>query len=214
VIGDLFSKLGGLERLPIRDADVYFLHYLQLDQSSDEITERLIAEVPWRAEKVVVWGKTFLQPRLIAWYGEKGSSYTYSGISLDPLPWTSLLLGIKTKVETVVQATFNSALINYYRDNRDSMGFHSDDEPELGEQPIIASLSLGDERTFILKHKTKALKPVHLKLASNSLLVMKGETQKNWQHGIEKEKSFRKPRVNLTFRQIRAERHRNGEVRA
>jgi alkylated DNA repair dioxygenase AlkB len=203
VIGDLFSELGGLERLPIRDADVYFLRYLQLDQSSDEIMERLIAEVPWRAEKVVVWGKTFLQPRLIAWYGEKGRNYTYSGISLDPLPWTILLLGIKTKVEKVVQATFNSVLLNYYRDNRDSIGFHSDDERELSEPSIIASLSYGAERTFILKHKAKILKPFRLKSVSNSLLVMKGETQKNWKHGIDKERRLCLPRINLTFRQIR-----------
>jgi alkylated DNA repair dioxygenase AlkB len=172
VVTDLFSESGRLEKIPIKDAKVYFLRHLPLDESADAIVERLITKVPWRAEQVVVWGKTFPQPRLIAWYGEKGRSYTYSGISLDPLPWSELLLGIRSKVETV-QATFNSVLLNYYRDNRDSMGFHSDDERELREQPIIASLSLGDERTFILKHKAKILKPVRLKLVSNSLLVMR-----------------------------------------
>ncbi len=118
----------------------------------------LIAQVPWRAENVVVWGKTFPQPRLIAWYGDEGHNYTYSGIQLHPLPWTELLLNIKRKIEAFVDTTFNSVLLNYYRDNRDSMGF-SDDERELGEHPVIASLSLGQERTLIFKHKTaKTLK--------------------------------------------------------
>jgi alkylated DNA repair dioxygenase AlkB len=200
---DLFPEREKLDKLPIKDAEIYFLRYLELDQPADTIMDHLIAEVPWRAEQIVAWGKTFLQPRLIAWYGENGRNYTYSGISLDPLPWTKPLLDIKSKVEAVVQTTFNSVLLNYYRDNRDSMGFHSDDERELGEQPIIASLSLGDERIFILKHKAKALKPVRLRLVSNSLLVMKGDTQRNWQHGIDKERRLCLPRVNLTFRQIR-----------
>jgi alkylated DNA repair dioxygenase AlkB len=98
---------------------------------------------------------------------------------------------------------FNSVLVNYYRDNRDSIGFHSDDEPELGARPVIASLSLGEERTFILKHKrSKSVSPVHLRLASGSLLLMKGDTQRCWRHGILKESRSCGPRVNLTFRTI------------
>ena len=163
----------------------------------------LIDEVPWRAESIVVWGKTYPQPRLIAWYGDNGMSYTYSGIRLEPLPWTQTLSDIKRRVEAVARTDFNSVLLNYYRDHRDSMGLHSDDEPELGEQPILASLSLGEERTFILKHKgEKDLKPVRLKLASGSLLLMKGETQRYWKHGIDKETRPFGPRVNLTFRRI------------
>ena len=136
MIGDLFSKRERLERLPVKDAEVYFLRYLELDQPAEAIMHRLIAEVPWRAEQIVTWGKTFLQPRLIAWYGEKGRSYTYSGIRLEPLPWNELLLGIKGRIEAVVETTFNSVLLNYYRDNRDSMGFHSDDEPELAARGV------------------------------------------------------------------------------
>jgi alkylated DNA repair dioxygenase AlkB len=117
-----------------------------------------------------------------------GKNYTYSGIQLTPLPWTKALLDIKKRVEAVAGADFNSVLLNYYRDHRDSMGLHSDDEPELGKRPILASLSLGEERIFILKHKrAKALKPVRLKLASGSLLLMKGDTQRYWKHGIDKE---------------------------
>jgi alkylated DNA repair dioxygenase AlkB len=94
-------------------------------------------------------------------------------------------------------------LLKYYRDNKDSMGFHSDDEPELGERPVIASLSLGEERTFILKHKTlKAIPAVRLRLVSGSVLLMRGDTQRHWKHGIPKESRRCGPRVNLTFRHI------------
>ena len=112
-------------------------------------------------------------------------------------------MDIKNRVEAIAGTEFNSVLLNFYRHHRDSIGLHSDDEPELGRQPIIASLSLGEERTFVLKHKTrKDLKSVRLKLASGSLLLMKGETQRYWKHGIEKEKHPCGPRINLTFRRI------------
>jgi alkylated DNA repair dioxygenase AlkB len=204
VTSDLFSTHAMLEPIPMKDAEAYYLPHLLLAQAPDIIMGRLIDEVPWRAESIIVWGKTYPQPRLIAWYGDAGMIYTYSGIQLTPLPWTRTLLDIKKRVEAVTGANFNSVLLNYYRDHRDSMGLHSDDEPELGERPILASLSLGEERTFILKHKRdKALKPVRLKLASGSLLLMKGDTQRYWKHGIDKEPDPCGPRVNLTFRRIR-----------
>jgi len=139
--GDLFSATQELAQVPMHDAEVYYLCHLPLSEPADEVLRHLIDEVPWKAEKIVMWGKTFLQPRLTAWYGDAGKSYTYSGIHLNPLPWTSLLLDIKSRVETVAGAQFNSVLLNYYRDNRDSMGLHSDDERELGKCPIIASLT-------------------------------------------------------------------------
>jgi alkylated DNA repair dioxygenase AlkB len=195
----------GIEHIPMQDAEVYYLPNLPLAQTPDIVLRRLIDEVPWRAEKIVVWGRTYPQPRLIAWYGDAGMIYTYSGIQLTPLPWTGTLLDIKKQVEAAAGTNFNSVLVNYYRDHRDSMGLHSDDEPELGERPILASLSLGEDRTFILKHKRdKGLKPVRLKLASGSLLLMKGDTQRYWKHGIDKETRPCGPRVNLTFRRIRA----------
>jgi alkylated DNA repair dioxygenase AlkB len=203
VTADLFSAHERLERIPIQDAEVYYLRHLPLTQTPDIVLRRLIDEVPWRAESIVVWGRTYPQPRLIAWYGDAGMNYTYSGIQLTPLPWTETLLDIKSRVEAAARTDFNSVLLNYYRDHRDSMGLHSDDEPELGERPILASLSLGEERTFILKHKRdKALKPVRLKLASGSLVLMKGDTQRYWRHGIDKETRPCGPRVNLTFRTI------------
>src|SRR5260370_34092128 len=104
MIGDLFSENAKLEKVPMQDAEVYFLRYLTLARPADALIHHLIAEVPWRVEELVVWGKIFLQPRLIAWYGDRGSNYTYSGISLDPLPWTEILLDIKGKVETWPEA--------------------------------------------------------------------------------------------------------------
>jgi alkylated DNA repair dioxygenase AlkB len=200
---DLFPAREGLEHISMQDAEVYHLSYLSLAQPPHIVMDQLIDEVPWRAESIVVWGRTYPQPRLIAWYGDVGMNYTYSGIQLTPLPWTAALLDIKNRVEAVTGTDFNSVLLNYYRDHRDSMGLHSDDEPELGERPILASLSLGEERTFILKHKRdRILKPVRLKLTSGSLLLMKGETQRYWKHGIDKETHPCGPRVNLTFRRI------------
>ena len=176
---------------------------LHLGRHPDTILQQLISEVPWRQHRILVWGKVHLQPRLVAWYGDPDTEYTYSGITLEPLPWTDLLLDIRKRVETVTGASFNSVLLNFYRDNRDSMGFHSDDEPELGERPVIASLSFGEERTFVLKHKVNKLaKPVRLRLESGSLLLMKGETQRYWKHGIAKEMRSCGPRINLTFRSI------------
>jgi alkylated DNA repair dioxygenase AlkB len=174
-----------------------------LRQPDAEILRRLIAEVAWRQEEIILWGRKIHQPRLTAWYGDPGQTYAYSGIQLDPLPWTPTLLDIKTRVEEASRSRFNSVLLNYYRDERDGIGFHSDDEPELGKCPVIASLSLGEERTFILKHKaSKSARPVHIQLASGSLLLMRGDTQHCWRHGILKETRRCGPRVNLTFRTI------------
>lgn len=199
---DLFSA-DDLELLPLPDADVRFMHKLALPISESELLERLVAEVPWKAEQVTVWGKVHAQPRLIAWYGDQGRTYSYSGISMKPLPWSPLLGAVRESVQAATRESFNSVLLNFYRDGRDSMGFHSDDEKELGKTPVIASLSLGETRTFVFKHKTsKLLKPVRVPLPSASLLVMRGATQQNWKHGIEKEARQCGPRVNLTFRQI------------
>ena len=203
ITADLFSAQHRLQLIPMQDAEVHYLRHVPLAQPPHIMMSELIDEIPWRAENIVVWGKTYPQPRLIAWYGDVGKNYTYSGINLHPLLWTQALLDIKSRVEAVAGTDFNSVLLNYYRDHRDSMGLHSDDEPELGERPILASLSLGEERIFILKHKRdNALKPVRLKLASGSILLMKGDTQRYWKHGIDKETRPCGPRVNLTFRRI------------
>lgn len=189
--------------LSIPGADISYAERVPLPLPQQTLLDRLIAETRWRHETISLWGKTYLQPRLIAWYGDPGATYTYSGLQLEPLPWTPLLADVKTTVERLTDTAFNSVLLNYYRDHRDSMGLHSDDEAELGARPVIASLSLGAERTLILKHRgDKTRRQVRLPLAGDSLLVMRGDTQRTWKHGINKETQPCGPRVNLTFRRI------------
>jgi alkylated DNA repair dioxygenase AlkB len=202
-MNDLFSSNCELRRIELPDADISYLQSLPLPEPDTDLLQQLIEQTPWRAEEIVVWGKRYPQPRLVAWFGDAGRSYTYSGIRFEPLPWTHLLLKLKAAVEIAAGDQFNSVLLNYYRDHRDSMGLHSDDEPELGRNPIIASVSLGEERQLVLKHRSRQdLKPVRLPLASGSLLLMSGETQHHWKHGIEKQRQACGPRVNLTFRRI------------
>ncbi|GAA0742079.1 alpha-ketoglutarate-dependent dioxygenase AlkB [Ideonella azotifigens] len=200
---DLFASEPALERLQIEDAEISFARQIDLGEPTDEVLRELIDSTPWRQEAVTIYGKKHLQPRLVAWYGDVGRTYSYSGISLEPLLWTDTLAKLRDIVQDLVNERFNSVLLNYYRDHRDSMGFHSDDEKELGPTPVIASVSLGATRTFVLKHKTRPeLSPVRLELPSGSLLLMKGLTQKNWKHGIDKQSKPCGPRVNLTFRRI------------
>ena len=198
---DLLSDFE-IERLPLPDADLLFWRQVDLGRPYDSFLQELIESTDWRQEEITVYGKPYLQPRLSAWHGDL--SYSYSGIRLEPLPWTPTLLDLKACVEALTENQFNSVLLNYYRDQNDSMGMHSDDERELGSQPAIASLSLGEERTFLLKHKTrKNLKTVKLALPPGSLLLMQGDTQRYWRHGINKERRPCGPRVNLTFRAIK-----------
>ena len=200
---DLFASEPGLDRLEIEDADISFVRQVDLGVPADDVLLELIEGTPWRQEAVTIYGKKHMQPRLIAWYGDAGQRYSYSGIALEPLPWTETLARVRAVVQDLAHERFNSVLLNYYRDHRDSMGFHSDDEKELGPTPVIASVSLGATRTFVLKHKARPeLNPVRLKLPSGSLLLMKGLTQKNWKHGINKQSRPCGPRVNLTFRRI------------
>jgi alkylated DNA repair dioxygenase AlkB len=192
---DLFES-SGLEALQFRDGELYMHRRFPLPPDA---MERLVGETGWRAEKIRLWGKEYPQPRLTAWHGDK--RYTYSGLTLDPAPWTPLLAALRGAVAQAAGAPFNSVLLNLYRDGADSMGMHSDDEAELGLNPVIASLSLGATRTFVLKHK-RDRETLKLELHDGSLLVMAGATQHHWQHGIPKQPSVKQPRLNLTFRFI------------
>ena len=196
---DLFSSPSTLVTLPLPDARIALLDQLALPWSNETVLARLIAETAWRSEQIVLWGKRIDQPRLTAWHGEK--RYTYSGLTLDPLPFTDLQLHIKQAVELACGCCFNSVLLNYYRNERDSMGMHSDDEAELGAEPAIASVSFGATRTFILKHK-RTRQTVKVDLPSGSVLLMAGPTQHHWLHGINKSSRTIGARVNLTFRNI------------
>ena len=204
---DLLDELES-ENLPMLDADVKLWRYVDLGQDSNRLLQQLIGDSVWRQEKITVYGKPYLQPRLSAWHGDR--PYSYSGIRLEPLPWTPLLLDIKRRVESLVEHAFNSVLLNYYRDQKDRMGMHSDDEPELGRQPVIASLSLGETRTLLFRHRSrKDLKTIKLALPHASLLLMRGDTQQHWRHGINTEKHACGARINLTFRSVTARRRLN-----
>ena len=166
---------------------------------SERMFRSIMDETPWEARHIILFGKEVPQPRLACWYGDL--AYSYSGITLDPRPMTPTLLEIKQRCEEATSTQFNSVLVNLYRDGQDSMGLHADDEPELGSEPVIASVSFGAERNFRLRHRlTKELQQASL--ASGSLLVMSGLSQACWMHDIPKTKKFVEPRINLTFRYI------------
>lgn len=170
------------------------------DQSSD-MMRRLSQDLEWQQVHVEVFNRRVAQPRLTCWYGDTGKSYSYSGVHLDPLPWTPLLSEIKRITEGTVGSTFNSVLANMYRSGSDSIAWHSDDEPELGPQPVIASVSFGSLRRFDMRHRSTK-ETVHIDLTSGSILVMSGMSQSHWQHQIAKTKKPIGPRINLTFRTI------------
>ena len=193
-----------IESFNIIDADISLFRQIDLGESYELLLRDLIDNVNWKQESIKVFGKVHPQPRLSAWYGDENSAYSYSGIKQQPMAWTPVLSNIKNRVETISGYAFNSVLLNYYRDQNDCMGMHSDDEKDLGSQPVIASLSLGEERDFILKHKyRKDLEIIKLPLPSGSLLLMKGDTQSRWKHGINRQRQVCGARVNLTFRQVR-----------
>ena len=141
-------------------------------------------------------------PRLTAWYGDEGTGYIYSGIRNVPLPWTPALIEVKRAIEPLSGVVFNSVLLNRYRTGKDSVSWHADDEPEFGDQPVIASVSFGSTRSFQLKHKKRKELKVSVELTHGSLLIMRGGTQANWLHQIPKTGRPVEERLNLTFRVV------------
>ena len=200
---DLFTLDRQFEPISMPDADVSILHSMETPVPYEQMLRKLMEDTIWRQENVRIYGKEFQQPRLVSLYGDSGKQYDYSGISLHPFPWTDLLREIKRRIEDCTEATFNAVFLNLYRDHNDSMGFHSDDEKELGKNPVIASVTFGATRTFLLKHKFKKELPlVKIPLEAGTVLLMKGVTQHYWKHGINKQTAPCGPRVNLTFRTI------------
>lgn len=166
-----------------------------------DVFDYLLTEIPWQSRTITMFGKQHREPRMTAWFGDDGASYTYSGIRLSPLAWTDTLQILREACATHSQSTFNSVLLNLYRDGNDKMGWHADDEKELGTEPVIASLSLGATRRFRFKHRhSKDI--VECELAHGSLLVMSGLTQHCWVHEIPRQMRVDEPRINLTFRKI------------
>ena len=187
----------------VHQADMRLIEGLFSPQDSAHLAEKLDQEIQWRQDHIRIFGKTMALPRLTAWHGDPGKGYCYSGISMSPKPWTEALLGIKAKAETAAGTRFNSVLLNKYLDGRDSMGWHSDDEPELGPDPVIASVSFGATRRIVLKHKfDKTLETISTDLTDGSLLLMQGAAQRVWLHQVPKTRKAVGMRINLTFRTI------------
>lgn len=196
----LFSQ-HGLENFDLPDADIRLYHEFFNVEESARLFARLESEIVWQQDQIRMFGKQMLIPRLNAWYGDADKSYTYSGIHLKPHPWNEDLLWIKDRIEKETGLTFTSVLLNLYRSGNDSMGWHADDEPELGPNPNIASVSFGASRMFQMRHVSKKIR-TKIPLDNGSLLLMQGSTQHYWQHQIPKTSKVLDSRINLTFRSI------------
>ncbi len=189
--------------LPLPNASVCYWPNWCVGAAADQWFEQMLDQTPWQQPNVRLYGREHPVPRRVAWYGDPGVSYRYSGLTHQPLAWTPLLAQIRRQLVAVVGQDLNGVLLNLYRDGQDSMGWHSDDEAELGPEPLIASLSLGGSRRFDLRRKGQTRIEHSLTLEHGSLLVMRGPTQHHWQHQLAKTRRPCAPRLNLTFRLLR-----------
>ncbi|MFA6083178.1 alpha-ketoglutarate-dependent dioxygenase AlkB [Mucilaginibacter sp.] len=171
-------------------------------EESADLIPILRDTINWNQETIQMYGKLLNTPRLTAWYGDNSKTYAFSGKKYDPYPWTKELLFIKARVDAACGIIFNSVLLNLYRNGNDSVAWHADDEPELGVNPLIASVSFGQPRRFDVRHKQNHKLKHSVELENGSLLIMKGDLQHNWEHQIPKSAKAAKERINLTFRVI------------
>lgn len=195
--------------IPLPGAELCLLpHWLAQDEA-DSLLEELRGSIAWEVHRIRMFGREVDSPRLSCWIGDPDATYVYSRTRFEPHPWTEALASLRWRAQQACGARFNSVLANLYRDGRDAMGWHSDDEPELGPRPVIASVSLGAERRFCLRPRAKDASPRDvrgLELPHGSLLCMSGETQRNYQHSLPRTSAAVGPRINLTFRWIDARR--------
>jgi alkylated DNA repair dioxygenase AlkB len=188
-------------RLLNRDGEIHYHDSFLTVPAANEWLSKLMRDLQWQEETLFIAGRSVRVPRLTAWYGHPEAKYRYSGRTHDPLAWNQALLTLKDHVEALCGSSFNSVLANFYRNGNDSIGWHADNERELGPRPRIASLSLGAERIFEIRHNlTREI--LRLPLHSGSLLIMSGDFQSCWQHRIPKQRAILAPRINLTFRHI------------
>jgi len=187
------------------DAEIIYWNDFLKQSEANTLFNVLLNETPWCQDPVKIFGKTYLQPRLTALYGDSNLSYGYSGIRMQPLPWTETLLDIKKRIEAHTPVKFTTVLLNLYRDGKDSNGWHADNEKELGKNPYIASLSLGQKRVFHLRHNSLKDQKLKIELEHGSLLLMGGTTQHFWKHQIAKTSKKIDPRINLTFRVVNSQ---------
>ncbi|WP_338814300.1 alpha-ketoglutarate-dependent dioxygenase AlkB [Bernardetia sp. Wsw4-3y2] len=179
----------------------------------EKLSEINFATINWTHNQIKIFGKLLFEPRFSAWYGDEEAAYSYSGLKLKPNPWNEKLLFIKEKIEKLIEEVekiqnkeslkFNSVLLNWYRDGQDSMGWHSDNEKELGQNPVIASVNFGVPRRFLLRQINNKSHKLEFYLTNGSLLIMAGQIQHFWQHAVPKESKINEHRINLTFRKIK-----------
>jgi alkylated DNA repair dioxygenase AlkB len=172
-------------------------------EKSQEMFAQLREEIEWQQETIKMFGNEIDIPRLTAWHGDPDRSYTYSGIALKPLAWTPLLNDLRREVERLAASEFNSVLLNLYRNGVDSVSWHADDEPDLGREPVIGSVSLGARRRFDFRKKSDHRSKFSVVLDSGDVIIMRGITQNLWEHQIPKQPKVHEARINLTFRYIR-----------
>lgn len=193
----------GLQTIPLSGADLHFDPAWLPALRADALFAQLLREVPWEVHRIRMFGRTVDSPRLSCWIGDPDAAYRYSGTLFEPHPWPQALDRLRARLSGALGVRFNSVLANRYRDGRDAMGWHRDDEPELGPQPVIASLSLGATRRFRLKADDRAVPPLSLELPHGSLLVMAGRTQARFRHALPRTARPVGERINLTFRVVR-----------
>lgn len=198
--GSLFST----PQIALSDASLSYIPDFLSSLEADRYFDEFVQHLQWRQEHIKMYGRKVRIPRLQAWYGEASAHYQYSGIDMKPLPWTKSLASLKERCELQSQTRFNSVLANLYRDGNDSVGWHADDEPELGTEPVIASISLGVQRHIDFRHNQSKQK-VRFQLEHGSLLLMSGGTQQYWQHTLPRSLKVTGARVNLTFRTIKSQ---------
>jgi alkylated DNA repair dioxygenase AlkB len=189
------------ESLPLPDATLRLWRGWLSAAEAAAARRALETEVPWETHTVRIFGRELPAPRRCCWMGEPGAVYRYSAVDYRPHAWTPQVLALKAAIEATTGAPYNSVLLNRYRDGNDSMGLHADDEPELGPEPVIASLSLGATRDFVFRSRQGDSRSV-LALGDGDLLLMAGATQRHWKHALPKRRGVREPRINLTFRWI------------
>jgi alkylated DNA repair dioxygenase AlkB len=205
---DLFQT-SSPERISLDHGELVFIPDWLSPAGADEYFHRLRDTTAWEQSTITIAGRAVSIPRLNAWYGDRGMSYRYSGTRFEALPWTSEITELRSKVQETadgfcgsVQFAINSALLNLYRDGSDSVGWHADNEAELGPRPQIASVSLGASRRFVLKHRRNKEQKMELELTSGSLLLMLGDLQQHWLHAVPKTRKPVGERINITFRQV------------
>lgn len=188
--------------LALPDSDIWYYPGFLSKNTADLYFGHLKDKTPWQQDDIKIFGKVHAQPRLTAFYANNGKNYSYSNITMRPKPFPPMLMEIKNRIVKEVETEFTCCLLNLYRDGKDGNGWHSDDERELGKNPVIASISLGTERFFHLRHKLDKNLRHKILLEHGSLLLMQGKTQHCWQHQIAKTQKKIGKRINLTFRTI------------